>query len=91
MNYLAELRSVISFPIANSWPLVFGLQEGPSKSITGNLGYCQTFCGTLQMYESTDEFLIDFDAFQTNDGQVMVVGLDLTNLSFWANPPYPTI
>ena len=70
---------------------MFGLEEGPSKSITGNLGYCQTLCGTLQMYESTDEFLIDFDAYQINDGQVMVVGLDLTNLSFWANPPYPTI
>ena len=71
----AQLRNVVSIPQLNQPPLLFGLGDGPSKSVTGILTYCQTYCGQMEISAKV-AFIIDFDAIAFKNGS-LVVGLDL--------------
>jgi hypothetical protein len=87
MHLPAQLRNVVSILQPNQLPLLFGLGDGPSKSVTGILTYCQKYCGQMEI-SSKIAFIIDFDAIPFNGGS-LVVGLDLQTMNFWINPIPP--
>jgi hypothetical protein len=69
-------------------PLVFGIGEGPSKSISGTLFFCyEAWCNSLTVSTKVI-FFIDYDV-QVFGNSFLVVALDLTKISFWLNPSLP--
>lgn len=60
-----QLRNIISVPQNGSSPYIFGIKEGPSRSATGRLMFCNfTLCQSLYI-SSNIVFLFDFDVFST--------------------------
>lgn len=77
MQLPQQLRNVQSVIQPNlSLPLLFGIGEGPSKSVSGILFYCYEVCTTL-VISTKVVFFVDFDVIAISEGGFIVVGLDL--------------
>jgi len=83
---LRDIESIIQSDLDG--PLVFGMGEGPSKSISGMLFFCyEGSCNSLTVSTKV-VFFIDYDV-QAFGNSFLVVALDLTKMSFWVKPALP--
>lgn len=85
---LTESFSLV--PPGSNDTILFGIGEGPSDSISGILYMCHgLICNSLRI-DTPISFYIDYDVRPSSEG-LLIVGLDFDHISFWINPPTPSV
>lgn len=81
-----NLRSIEIIPQKNiNTTFVAGISEGPMKSVTGKLFFCDMGACVPLFMSSKQIYLLSFDSFSFTNGGFVILCINSKNLMVWSN------